>query len=797
MHYTALDGESSQAQNDKLNQKGHNDPAIVATPGSSTIEQPPLLTDLPTECLQLVVSHFEGDLSGLHSLLRVNRLFFRLAVPLLYRSPFQMVREYDGDKLPWDKYKRQVKLLWVLLCSVIHHPWVTEELPPFSTDFPTLYAPGYGAQTKTAAGGSKRKELTTDYLQFYIHQDHASISDAFPSLFPSLICYQMEQWTSSSDMHRIRACIEKAFLMHHPERIQSLSIPVTRVGSIFLEAVGRLRRLRRVEFYDIKFDFDPKDAIEFLRRHQEPYKLAVGDGKDTMTPSSEIPTSTTELTEIRIGGTGDSGVIGKMDLYKILQSMHRPVVIDLTGWRGAVMDISQIPVQSLRSLFLRLDPPLPVNSPVQKLLESARHLRELQLCIAPNHGDLFRWAVEKRRASLEAIHQKDPFLPISKEPKMRPSQIIQDVPQAQRIGSIGSTDFVVEDQRLPPSTGLEVLSLAGETQAVVWALMGATEAYPETLQTLKASSWKRVVNLDLEEDELHHHQDAPAVIPGLAHAGVDPYQQVFTPAELPSSQFLPQIPHQQDQPPLDIPANGSQNDEGVVHGDIPRLCFTPIMTRLVHLELKGEIAALAFDFRSLSHCPQLLVLVLNTRPCGIEPDVSSLNLLLDHAPQSLRQLELMGPWVVTDSEMTHMSQPTALPNLRRLRMVHCRTFLPVEERGQSRKELCPTQRLTTRGLFGAIKQMTQLRELELGLDMGQQQRRHRSQVPARLRFDQTSPEEIQSRGKTTEERNHLDNDDKEPEEEGDIEWSLFPRLLKGLSRHRTPPLHFDIQHWSQ
>jgi len=356
MHNRPLDDEPSQPQNEKPQKKGCGDPVVVAAPSPSAAGHPPLLTDLPTECLQLVASHFEGDLSGLHSLLRTNRLFFRLAVPLLYRSPFQLVRDYDGDKLPWDKYKRQVKLLWVLLCSVIHHPWVIEELPPFSADFPTLCAPGHGSTTQNATGGTRRKELTTDYLQFYTHQDHASISDAFPSLFPSLVCYQMEQWTSSNDMHRIRACIERAFLMHHPERIQSLSIPVTRVGSI-LGAVGQLRRLRRVEFYDIKFDFDSKEAVELLKRHQHPGEdIAADDGHGMMTPSSKVLPSTTELTEIKIGGTGDCGVIGKTDLYRILQSMHRPVVIDLTGWRGAVMDITQIPVQFLRSLFLRLDP---------------------------------------------------------------------------------------------------------------------------------------------------------------------------------------------------------------------------------------------------------------------------------------------------------------------------------------------------------------------------------------------------------------------------------------------------------
>ncbi|KAG0055989.1 hypothetical protein BGZ83_006756 [Gryganskiella cystojenkinii] len=676
-----------------------------------------------------------------------NTLFFQLSVPLLYQSPFLLVRVFGGDKLPWDKFKRQVKLLWVLLCSVIHHPWVAEALPPFSNEYPTLFAPGH--QQRTSLRG---KELTVDYLQYYTHQDHAQISDAFPTLFPSLICYHMDQWSGSQDMQQIRSTVERAFLMQHTERIQSLSVPMLRTR-IFWEAAPRLTRLKRVEFFDIKLDFDSNEAIKFLKRHRLHQHGNNGGGA-----TDEIENSiTSSLTEVKLGGTSDSGIIEKPDLYIVLQAMDRPKVIDLTGWRGAIMDITHIPVQTVRSLLFRLDRPLSNESPIQKVLESARDLRSLQLCIAPTHGDLFRWAVEKRRASLA---QQDRL------------QTAREQARPMIPARLGSSSLLDIDSYATSSSSfagsLEELSLAGETPAIVWALMGAAEAYADTLDTLKASSWKRPRDVDFG-DEQQHHQDHSAP-PGAE------YFISGNPAQPQPQPTLPQFQQHAS------PSN-----------DIPRLCFTPIMTRLSHLELKGEVAASAFEFRSLSHCPKLQVLRLNTHPCGKEPSENSLTRLLDNVPRSLQELELTGPWFVTDQDLDRMSKVSTLPDLRRLLLVHCRTsramtvaesaammlassfFDDIPATAQfSSPRLRTTRRtmsdrLTTRGLYRAIKNMVQLRELRLGLEMEPEE----------------DPEEVAEA-----------DDDNDDDDEADLEWSSLPLYLKRYSQSRILPLHLEMQHFS-
>ncbi|KAG0225280.1 hypothetical protein BGW42_004569 [Actinomortierella wolfii] len=46
---------------------------------------------LPVECLELIVEHLEDDSATLYNLLTANRLFFLIAVKVLYKSPFRLI----------------------------------------------------------------------------------------------------------------------------------------------------------------------------------------------------------------------------------------------------------------------------------------------------------------------------------------------------------------------------------------------------------------------------------------------------------------------------------------------------------------------------------------------------------------------------------------------------------------------------------------------------------------------------------------------------------------------------------
>lgn len=551
---------------------------------------------------------------------------------------------------------------------------------------------------KKERGGVSVRFLTVDYLSYYTHHNHSSISDALPTLFPSLICYHMDQWSSSKDMIRIRATVERALLMHRPEGIVSLAVPITRVKAV-QEAVaasvaekeslgtgavvmGRgagagLRRLRRVEFYDIRHEFSVDDVLAFLdslrRPPSSPSASGIGTGAGTML-----------LTEIKIGGPSDYGQIGKRGLYTILQHVSSTLkVIDLTDWRGAVMDMDQIPTEAVELLHLRLDR-MVVESTGPKVVEAwlkrARRLTDLQICIGPGHGGLFRWAVERKRrreraALLQASRdaggekereqqqreqqQRDLVCRIDREERRRSPSSGEDNTddstgdddddddedddeddddEETRGGSPTGMSWVDQSKRSNSGDegGLRKLSLAGETPAVLWGLLGATTAFYDRLEVLAASSWKPPC--------------APTETPPVPGQG--------------SSQV----------------AHGGHGHEYLSHGHgstpspaTPRLYWSAMMTRLIHLDLKGEIASVYFDMRSLAQAPLLQRLKLDIYNSEFEPASTRVPELLDSVSGTVCELELVGPWYVTDADLERMA--VVLPRLRRLKLSHCKTHL--------------------------------------------------------------------------------------------------------------------------
>ncbi|KAG0062958.1 hypothetical protein BGZ90_002873, partial [Linnemannia elongata] len=698
------------------------------------------LSSLPPECLEHILAYHRSDLTLLHALLLVNRTFFQLTVPLLYQSPFLLIKASDRDRLPYEKFKRQVKLLWLLLSSVHHLPWVRQELPPFSEEFPVLWNPALeeeqvlrllgrsddgdrssamsqesdsigsdgtrrqdGKKKKKEGGGVSVRFLTVDYLNYYTHHNHSTISDALPTLFPSLICYHMDQWSSSKDMIRIRGTVERALLMHRPEGIVSLAVPITRVKAV-QEAVAAsvaekessgagvvvmgggtgtgLRRLRRIEFYDIRQEFSVEDVLTFLDSLRRPPSSPSASGTGA---GAGAGAGVMLLTEIKIGGPSDYGLIGKRGLFTILQHLSSTLkVIDLTDWRGAVMDLDQIPTEAVEVLHLRLDRML-VESTGPKVVEGwlkrAKRLRDLQICIGPGHGGLFRWAVERRRKRESAAllrasrdvggekereqEERDLVCRIDREERRgrSPSSGEDDTDDSTggddddddgddendddeepylttRGGSPTGMSWVEQSKRSNngDEDGLRRLSLAGETPAVLWGLLGATTAFCDRLEFLAASSWK---------------------------------QPPCTPTETPptpgqgSSQVAHGVGHEHE--------HSSHGRGSTPSPATPRLYWSAMMTRLVHLDLKGEIASVSFDMRSLAQAPLLQRLKLDTYKSDIEPALTRIPELLDSVSGTVCELELVGSWFVTDADLERMA--VVLPRLRRLRLSHCKTRL--------------------------------------------------------------------------------------------------------------------------
>ncbi|KAF9585796.1 hypothetical protein BGW38_000696 [Lunasporangiospora selenospora] len=62
-----------------------NDPEMAIMPPKLTLES------LPLECIQAILEHLSSDCHSLYALLLMNRAWFRMVIPFLYRSPFALI----------------------------------------------------------------------------------------------------------------------------------------------------------------------------------------------------------------------------------------------------------------------------------------------------------------------------------------------------------------------------------------------------------------------------------------------------------------------------------------------------------------------------------------------------------------------------------------------------------------------------------------------------------------------------------------------------------------------------------
>ncbi|KAF9581912.1 hypothetical protein BGW38_000900, partial [Lunasporangiospora selenospora] len=167
-----------------LFESSHVDELDQATTTSPTRVPKNSISRLPPECLHLIISYHAQDLFVLHSLLLVNKAFFQLTVPILFRSPFRLIFDSSLSRQLWrqrlqhrhlaERYRheqsqtrmfgetpastginhepirpvepggdsvRNVKLVWLLLGSLSHLRWVMDDLPPLSYKFPMLRIP--------------------------------------------------------------------------------------------------------------------------------------------------------------------------------------------------------------------------------------------------------------------------------------------------------------------------------------------------------------------------------------------------------------------------------------------------------------------------------------------------------------------------------------------------------------------------------------------------------------------------------------------------------------------------------
>ncbi|GJJ73075.1 hypothetical protein EMPS_05433 [Entomortierella parvispora] len=69
----------------------HHDNTDLAMRATTTIHPPARLENLPLECIQVILEHLSDDCHALYSLLIMNRAWFQMVIPFLYRSPMVLI----------------------------------------------------------------------------------------------------------------------------------------------------------------------------------------------------------------------------------------------------------------------------------------------------------------------------------------------------------------------------------------------------------------------------------------------------------------------------------------------------------------------------------------------------------------------------------------------------------------------------------------------------------------------------------------------------------------------------------
>ncbi|KAF9082559.1 hypothetical protein BGX23_012332, partial [Mortierella sp. AD031] len=175
-----------------------------------------------------------------------------------------------------------------------------------------------------------------------------NLSSTFPILFPNIQRYPVPAHASQANTTITmftRNEIERTLLLHQPDRIKTISLPIQRLAAF--ESIGpHLSNLVRFELFGVSWHFNLDPAIEFLK----------------------------------LAGPNDTQGLQKPRLHQIMKAIKNPRVIDLSRYKEATKDLNSYEVQNvdtLEQLLFDLDfvpsPLLLPQSPSPVLHASTSH----------------------------------------------------------------------------------------------------------------------------------------------------------------------------------------------------------------------------------------------------------------------------------------------------------------------------------------------------------------------------------------------------------------------------------------
>ncbi|KAF9135823.1 hypothetical protein BGW39_011412 [Mortierella sp. 14UC] len=268
------------------------------------------------------------------------------------------------------------------------------------------------------------KKPLVDYLAAYHHHYLCmNLSSTFPILFPNIQRHPLPIHATAPPIQAnmtitmfTRNEIERTLLLHQPERIKTISLPIQRLAAF--ESVGPLlSSLVRFELFGVSWHFNLEPAIEFVQEHSRLFGT---------------------IRELKLAGPNDVRLLQKPSLHKIMKAIRNPKVIDLSRYKEATKDLNSYELQNvdtLEQLLFDLDfvppstaplptpsPPSPTTSllPSPTLLgEQHRHVHKqdhsldlIRMCprlttlqIGIQSPTAFKWAVSRYDADPTTMQQ--------------------------------------------------------------------------------------------------------------------------------------------------------------------------------------------------------------------------------------------------------------------------------------------------------------------------------------------------------------------------------------------------------
>ncbi|KAF9353682.1 hypothetical protein BGX34_011439 [Mortierella sp. NVP85] len=415
---------------------------ISAAPSS------PHPSHLPMECIELIVQYLSDDILALHSVLLSNRDLFRMAVPLLYQSPFILLH----TSRTWSTYSR--KLRTVHLIRLLHACAVTKpsqqeialdstlSLSDSSTALSAAKAAILPATTSLKPPSFTPSSLTTDYLYFYTHQKQIpKWSTIFSHLHPNAPKANQSRAAYEAAYANASTNLTFTFYSHYPSRIQVLSMSPLQLGFIMyklnrdlnidteadvdvdvnkseegedrhglywlergqgIEALGMLKRLE----LDFGIANRPRRGAEFVSPqlgidastgqmlHVTDLPLMFVQEHQRLFPTCPEDTTTNGGTLLQeIAFRGSDSMWTPIDLLTQIQPLK---IVDFSAWNSDIPHLENIPSSRLESLKIntarRLDF---VQVPIPYLMQCTQ-LQEISMHSLV--ANTFRWAIDLQKS---------------------------------------------------------------------------------------------------------------------------------------------------------------------------------------------------------------------------------------------------------------------------------------------------------------------------------------------------------------------------------------------------------------